>query len=362
LHWSTGVAVVAALLFILSLWLADRLRREAHRHRETLRTLHESQQGLKLMADNATCMVLAYDMDRKLLFANPAVEALTGYAADELEWAGFTAWVHPEDRRRMLAHWERLFLGGASLEEEYRLAAKNGEVKWVSAAWGPILDEAGRQTGVQGSERDITERKYNERALRASESRFRELLDSVPLAAVIVNLKGYVSFCNNYALALTGWTRDEVIGYPAHRFFDTDHRQQLLEAMQAAQKTRQPQTPYLSAIRTRDGGRLWFQWHCIPLRDAGGQTVGFASMGADVTARQGNQAQSPEARSDASLVAAVAHDLNNLLTVIDASTHLIDERLTEDGGARAALAEIREAGQRGFRLAQQLFALCRKPA
>ena len=87
------------------------------------------------------------------------MERLTGYSAAELERLGFVCWVHPDDQPRMLGYWESVFQGGTCRDEEYRLVAKDGTVKWASATWGPLLDEAGSQIGVQGAERDITARK-----------------------------------------------------------------------------------------------------------------------------------------------------------------------------------------------------------
>ena len=66
------------------------------------------------------------------------------------------------------------------MEAEFRLITREGQLRWLSATWGPILDDAGRQVGVQGSERDITERKHAEEALRESELRFRKLLEGFP--------------------------------------------------------------------------------------------------------------------------------------------------------------------------------------
>src|SRR5580692_4970168 len=96
-----------------------------------MESLRESNRRAKLMTDNATCMVLAHDMERSLLFANPAVGEFTGYSASDLQRHGFTRSVHPDDRRRIVDHWERLFPEGAYLEEEYRLVAHNGRVRWV---------------------------------------------------------------------------------------------------------------------------------------------------------------------------------------------------------------------------------------
>jgi PAS domain S-box-containing protein len=60
--------------------------------------------------------------------------------------------------------------------------------------------------------RDITERQRAEGALLASERRFREILERVELAAVMLDTEGVVTFCNDYLLRLTGWKRPEVLG------------------------------------------------------------------------------------------------------------------------------------------------------
>ena len=128
---------------------------------------------LRLVAKNLTEMVLAFDMNRRLVFVNPAAETLTGYSMEELEKANFICWIHPEDQARMMAFWDPLFQGKSFHEEEYRLVTRDGRVKWVVASWIPILDDAGTQVGVQGREFDITQRKLAETALRHSEERLR---------------------------------------------------------------------------------------------------------------------------------------------------------------------------------------------
>jgi PAS domain S-box-containing protein len=167
-----AATTVFALLFGLACWQTIIVMRERGRSRRTEKALREADQKLVLMANNLKEMVLAFDMNRKLIYVNPAVEKLTGYSVAEYTVRGFIDWIHPEDRSNMLSHWDGLFLHGTSYQDqEYRLVTKNGDLKWVSATWGPILDERGRQVGVQGSERDITDRKCAVEALHLAELR-----------------------------------------------------------------------------------------------------------------------------------------------------------------------------------------------
>jgi PAS domain S-box-containing protein len=147
----------------------------------------QAETRFRLMTKNLTEMVLAYDMDRRLTFANSAAESLTGYSVADLEGREFVCWVHPEDRERMVGYWDDLFHGKSFFEEEYRLITKDRRAKWVAATWGPILDDNGRQVGVQGRERDVTERRMaeetlrqSEHSLRINEERYRSLFESSP--------------------------------------------------------------------------------------------------------------------------------------------------------------------------------------
>jgi len=353
----TAVIGLFALLSALALFEADRIRRQRNRIRTAEQALRESEQKLRLMADNLTEMVLAYDMNRKLTFANPAVERLTGYSIADLEKEQFICWVHPDDRSRMLAHWEGLFHGRAFQDEEYRLVSKEGRMKWATASWGPILDHQGRQVGVQGSERDITERQHAEEALRESERRFRGLLESVQLVAVMIDLNGYICFCNDYALAITGWSQDEVLGHPAKGFLDPESQGKLAELIESLRQSGRPEATAEMAILTKTGGRRWIQWSTAALCDRSGRTIGFASLGADVTEHRRLQEQYVQAQKlecVGRLAGGIAHDFNNLLVVVNGYSDLVLERLHHRDPLREGVEAIRRAGQQAATLTRQL--------
>src|SRR6202049_1808682 len=138
------------------------------------RASKETAESFRLAATDLAAMVMAYDMQRRLLFANSASQTLTGYRVAGLTTAQFICGIHREDRERMLGYWDQLFEGKSFHEEEYRLITKDGRTKWAEASWAPIVDDEGNQVGVQGRERDITQRKMAEATLRHSEQRLRE--------------------------------------------------------------------------------------------------------------------------------------------------------------------------------------------
>jgi PAS domain S-box-containing protein len=358
-----GIALFAVLLAFTA-WQALRIHRERDR---TIRAEHlqrGTEERLRLLANNLTQMVLAFDMDRQLIYANPAVQNLVGYSPAELAAAGFIDWIHPDDRARMRGLWDGLYRGESFREMDYRLIAKDGTVKWASATWGPILDESGRQVGVQGSEREITERKLAEDALKESERRFRSLLENVQLSALMTDLDGRLTFCNDYLLKATGYSRQEMIGHPVEEFLLPEDQARIATVMEALRSGSGPSHWTAEpAIVAKNGNLRRFQAYSLVLRDAQGKPTGIANLGADVTEHRALQEQYLQAQKMEGLgrlAGGVAHDFNNLLTVINGYSEMIFRKLKEGDPLRSSADQICKAGARAADLTRQLLAFSRK--
>ena len=90
--------------------------------------------------------------------------------------------------------------------------AKDGREVWVRDTFRTVAGQHGEPLYVQGVIQDITDRKRVEEQARASERRFREILEEMHLLALTVDDDGKIVFCNDYTLELTGWTREELLG------------------------------------------------------------------------------------------------------------------------------------------------------
>ena len=146
----------AGILLLLALAGAWAYRGAALRARRAHAAQQRAERELRLMAASLSDMVLAYDLQRRLTFANRGAERLTGFTAGELSEMEFGAWIHADDRASALQAWERVFAGEMVELYRYRLMPRQGAQRWISATWGPIRDEAGGQVGVQATDRDIT--------------------------------------------------------------------------------------------------------------------------------------------------------------------------------------------------------------
>jgi len=169
----------------------------------------------------------------------------------------------------MLGRWDQLFEGNGFDDEEYRMITRNGIMKWVSATWSPLCDESGRQIGVQGSERDITDRKLVDQALRESEQQFRGLLEHVQLPAAMYDLHGNFLFVNDYLLSISGWSREEMLGRHVTEFMATKDHERVRKLVASLALTGQP-THWLAepGLLTRDGKIRQLQVNNVVLRNA----------------------------------------------------------------------------------------------
>jgi two-component system cell cycle sensor histidine kinase/response regulator CckA len=142
---------------------------------------------------------------------------------------------------------------------------------------------AGEIVGRVWCFRDITEKLAAEGALRESEQRHRETLENVALIAAGIDARGIVTFANDALLALTGWSREEVVGHDwFERFDDNPYVRADYFARMAVGDIR---PHFESTIRTRSGDRRDIAWSSTLQRDESGAVAGISTIGEDVTER-----------------------------------------------------------------------------
>ena len=193
-----GVIALILLIAVLALWL---------KRRRYERAADEARGHLRTVTATMREGVIAYDMRSRLAFVNPAFERLTGYPEEDLRDQEFLQYVHPDDRPALAADWDRLTEGGSLRDQEYRVVARGGHVRWSSSTWEPLRDGSGRQIGVLGTEFDITERKLAEEAMRLDAELFQALTEvQQAVAAAGLDSKTVMRVIADRGLRLTGAT------------------------------------------------------------------------------------------------------------------------------------------------------------
>jgi len=136
-------------------------------------------------------------------------------------------------------------------------------------------------------------RVHHRRAVVQSEyeRRFRRTLEEIELAAVALDRRGCVTFCNRYFQGLTGWARGQILDAPwIERFTPAEDRESMSEVLDTLDKPERFPRRYTCEVLTRTGGRRLLAWHTSLNTGADGHPVGVTAIGEDITEKQRNEA------------------------------------------------------------------------
>jgi two-component system cell cycle sensor histidine kinase/response regulator CckA len=234
--------------------------------------------------------------------------------------------------------------------------------------WG-IVDKGVLQR-IWGSARDITELKLSEMALDASEQSMSELLENLPLMVVMLHPNGEIAGCNPHLFQFTGWGPSDVAGkdwvdlmLPAEEHGRV--RAILETSISDASNIGDAGLPihFESPLLGPQGDSRWIAWDSTSVRDSDGKSLLTINIGRDITDFKALQAkfyQAQKLESIGRLAGGLAHDFDNLLTVIMGHCGLMLEKRSLADTAHTAMDEIRKAAEKGAGLTQRLFAFSQR--
>lgn len=290
-----------------------------------------------------------------------AIFGLPGGQGEELlDWdQRWRQRIHPEDLERTCKAYSIALEGGPRYDLEYRIVRPTGEVRYVHSQADVTFDGCGRLLRIFGTMQDITELRQTERELRASEARFRTLVDHAADAFFLMDDSGTVLDVNRQAYESLGYSYEELIG-KRPMDFDPTVSQLAIEAM----RTRLDAGEIISfetQHKRKDGTVFPVDIRIRPFWESGKRFA--VALVRDITDRmrleeQFRQAQKMEAVGQ--LAGGIAHDFNNLLTVINSYSEILSNDLPTGDPKRELAAEVLKAGERAANLTRQLLAFSRK--
>ena len=224
----------------------------------------------------------------------------------------------PHDRTPMAV---ALTEGRSFRNEEVIIEQPDGNRVSVRVSIDPIRDGAGRITGAVNVFQDATALERAEADLRASERRFRDMIDALPAAVYTTDADGRLTHFNPAAVEFFG--RQPELGTDrwcvSSRLFRPDGSPLAPDECPMAVALRQDRALHgeEGMAERPDGTRVWFAAYPQPLHDAEGRVVGGINMLVDITGRKhAEQAQARlaaivECSDDAIIAKDLAGNISN---------------------------------------------------
>ena len=206
------------------------------------------------------------------------------------------------------------------------------------------------------------QRRHAEAALRASEERFRALVENSSDALLLLDAEGRVTYMTSSSSRQFGWRPDQMVGRSIFDFVHPDDTDTVTARMTEA--IRNPGRRVTQEVRFRHADGSWRTMEGIGVNRLDDPSVGAIVVNArDITDRRKLEEQlrmSQKMEAVGQLAGGVAHDFNNLLTAILGYCNLMLDDMKPDDPLRVDLDEIRAAGERAAALTRQLLAFSRR--
>ncbi len=238
---------------------------------------------------------------------------------------------------------------------EYSLLLPQGE-RQFEARLLPFPDRK-----IVAAIRNVTAEKRAEEALRASEKRYRTLVEAVDDGMHVKDRKGRYLLVNSEMARRLGMAKEEIVGRTAKELYSPEEARQVMETDSQVLKT--GTVLEIDEEHVSAGGTRIHHVRKMPLRSEAGEVVGVVTVSRDITERKQLEEQLLRAQrleTAGQVASQVAHDFKNLLSPLVAFPELIKMDIPEDSPIAGYLDVMLESARRMAEINDNLLALGRR--
>jgi PAS domain S-box-containing protein len=320
---------------------------------------------LRAIVENSHDGIVFMDADGVVVYQSPSAEAIIGYKPEErMGLNGFEV-IHPEDEPTTRQVWTDVLSQPETVRHlEFRTRHKDGTWVWVEASIRNLLANPDVRA-VVATVRDLTERKRAEHQVRKISAAVGQSSASI----VITDTAGIIEYVNPRFSLITGYSAEEALGQHTRILKSGAQPSECYQELWATITAGQVWHGEFQN-RKKNGDLFWELATVAPIQDERGAITGYVAVKDDITARkhdgeeharlQAQLLQAQKLESVGRLAGGVAHDFNNMLSVILSNSELALHQLGPGHPAGEKLEVIVKATQRSADLTRQLLAFARQ--
>lgn len=247
--------------------------------------LRDSEERYRTLVENAQNAIFTVERDGTLAFMNSVAARMLGGEANDFVGKNVNDLFPPDKAARHLTAVQRVIDSGRG-ETIENLTELQGQPRWHVTSINPLNRHDGRSRSAFIISTDVTETKRVSEHLKETESRFRNLIESIPAITYTAALDSAstTTYVSPQVESLLGIAPDDYIANPGiwEERLHPDDRDRVLAEVQRCHCTGEP---FLSEYRMihRNGSIVWFRDHAVILRDESGRPICLQGVQYDIT-------------------------------------------------------------------------------
>lgn len=256
---------------------------DIHDMKTAMEALAESEERFRIIFENANDQIVYVDDTGTITNVNPKVMDIFGLKREEVIGKLFTEipFTSPAELQQIAEGFQKMLRGEAeSARVEITGYHRNGEKILIETNARVVRTPSGKQ-GIIVIVRDMTRHKMAQEALRASEEKWRSLVESAPNIVMTTTCDGTILFVNR---TVTGITPADVVGKSIYDFVKPEHHAIVRQTIEKVIRTGLPATYEIIGLGP-NGRDAWYETHIGPIKPDG-EVTALTFVNTDITERK----------------------------------------------------------------------------